>query len=135
VTATVTPRSLPATDDLDTKGFWEAAQRKELVVRACSSCGTVLHAPTPYCTACASWDTTWRTVAGTGTVYSWSVVEHQTHPAFPVPFTLVLVQLDDAPARLIGHLAGRPALSAGQAMRVRWDEREDGTIVPDWETV
>jgi uncharacterized OB-fold protein len=129
----VPPRSLPVTTDHDTKGFFEAAARGELAVQVCAACATVLHAPVAYCAGCGSWDTAWRVVAGTGTLYSWTVVEHQTHPAFPVPFTVVLVALDDVPARLVGHLPGRPALAAGQAMRVRFDHRDDGTIVPDWD--
>jgi uncharacterized protein len=129
----IPPRSVPVTDDIDTGGFFEAAARRELVVRACTACDAVLHAPIAYCGGCGSWDTAWRRVAGAGTVYSWTVVEHRTHAAFPVPFTLVLVALDDAPVRLVGHLPGRPELRAGQAMRVRFDERPDGTVVPDWE--
>ena len=128
-----TPRSLPVTDDLDTGGFFEAAQRGQLAIRFCRSCNEVLHAPTAYCGACGSWDSDWRTVSGMGTLYSWTIVEHQTHAAFPVPFTLVLVALDDAPARLVGHFDGRPDLRAGQPMRVRFDHRDDGTVVPDWE--
>jgi uncharacterized protein len=131
----IPPRSLPVTDDIDTGGFFEAASRGELAVRYCRSCDAVLHAPTAYCADCGSWDSAWRSVSGTGTLYTWTVVEHQTHAAFPVPFTLVLVALDDAPVRLVGHLPGRPPLVAGQPMRVRFDLREDGTVVPDWETV
>ncbi len=73
------------------------------------------------------------TVAGTGTVYSWTVVEHRTHAAFDVPYTAVLVQLDDAPARLVGHLPGRPEIRAGQAVRVRFETREGGTVLPQWD--
>ena len=32
-------RTLPVADDLDTGGFWAAARRHELVVRACTGCG------------------------------------------------------------------------------------------------
>lgn len=129
------PWSLPVTDDIDTGGFFEAAARHELVVCECRACSTVLHAPSAYCAACGSWDTGWKQVAGTGTVYSWTVVEHQTHAAYPVPFTLVLVSLDDAPVRLVGHLPGRPALHAGQPMRVWFDTRPDGVTVPDWQAI
>jgi uncharacterized OB-fold protein len=127
------PPPLPVEDDPDTAGFWEAARRHELAVRACERCDAVIHAPTAFCAACGSWDTAWRVVAGTGTVYSWTVVEHPTHPAFEVPYTAVLVALDDVPARLIGHLPGRPDIRPGQAMRVRFEEREGGTVLPQWE--
>ncbi len=129
------PWSVPVTDDLDTHGFFAGAAKGKLTVRVCATCRFTLHAPTPYCAECGSWATEWKAVAGIGTVYSWTIVEHQTHPAYPVPFTLVLVALDDAPVRLIGHLPGRVELRPGQAMQIRFDTRPDGTVVPDWEPV
>jgi DUF35 OB-fold domain, acyl-CoA-associated len=58
-------------------------------------------------------------------------VEHQVHPAYPVPYTVVLVQLDDVAARLIGRLPGRPDLAPGQPMQV-WFEELDGAVLPQW---
>ena len=70
--------------------------------------------------------------SGRGRVYSWTVVEHQVHPAFPMPYTVVLVQLDDAPARLVGSLAGRRDLIEGQPMEVWFETLDDGVVVPQW---
>jgi uncharacterized OB-fold protein len=126
-------RIVPETGDPDTGGFFAAAAREELAVCACAACGAVLHPPRAYC-ACGRWDTVWRTVSGRGRLYSWTTVEHQTHRAFPVPYTIVLVELDDAPdARLVGYLPGRPALEAGMPMQV-WFEPvdDDGTLLPQW---
>jgi uncharacterized OB-fold protein len=128
-----TPRILPAEDDRDTAGFWEAARRHQLVVRACNSCGAVLHMPRAYCHHCASWDTGWKQVAGTGRLHSWTTAEHQVHPAYPVPYTIVLVQLDDAPARLIGYLPGSPHLTMDQPMRVWFETLPGGAVLPQWE--
>lgn len=127
-------RPLPVADDHDTGGFFEAAKRGELVVRACASCDAYLHLPTAYCHRCGSWEGTWKQVSGQGHVYSWTVVAHQVHPAFPAPYTVVLVELDDAPGvRLVGNLPGSPALHEGQAMRVRFDTVADGAVLPQWE--
>jgi uncharacterized OB-fold protein len=124
---------LPVVDDRDTGGFFEAARRGELVVRACSSCGAVLHVPRAYCKHCGSWEGEWKQVAGTGTLHSWTVVDHQVHPGYPVPYTIVLVDLDDAPVRLLGHVPGSPDLHDGLPMRVRFDEVADGVVLPQWE--
>jgi uncharacterized protein len=126
------PRPLPVDDDLDTSGFFESARRNELVIRVCDDCGTVLHMPRAYCRACGSWSGRWQPVAGRGRVYSWTVVEHQVHPAFPVPYTIVLVQLDDVPARLVGHLPGAADLVDGQPMEVSFETLDDGVVVPQW---
>jgi uncharacterized OB-fold protein len=65
-------------------------------------------------------------------VYSWTVVERQFSAAFPVPYTIVIVELDDAPGvRLVGHLPGRPRLTAGTALRADFEQRGDAAL-PRW---
>jgi uncharacterized OB-fold protein len=131
----VTPGPLlPVDDDRDTAGFFEAARRGELALRACTRCGEFLHVPRAYCRACGSWEGEWRVVAGSGTLHSWTVADHQVHPAFPTPYTIVLVDVDAAPGvRLVGHLPGSPDLHAGMPMRVRFESLTDGVVVPQWE--
>lgn len=62
---------------------------------------------------------------------SWTVAEHQVHQAFPVPYTVVLVELAEAAGvRLAGYLPGRPGLSAGMVMRPEFiDYPKHGTLV------
>ena len=116
----------PVDDDHDTGGFFEAAAPGRAGVRACSACGAVLHVPAGRTAGtCGSWDGEWRPVAGTGTLHSWTVADHQVHPAYPVPYTIVLVDLDDAPGvRLVGYLPGssrppRRHADAGALRRAR----------------
>jgi uncharacterized OB-fold protein len=130
------PRVKPVMDDPDTSGFWRAAQEDRLVVQACPKCGTDFHMPRPFCRVCSNWDLTWREVSGFGRLYSWIVVELQSHPAFPAPYTVLLVELEDAPAaKLMGYLPGRPTLTAGQRMRVWFDHIDGETTVPQWKPV
>lgn len=122
---------LPVIDDPDTAGFWAAAARGGLAVCACKSCDAVLHLPRSVCDRCRSFDVEWRTVPPTGRLHSWTVAEMQVHPAFPVPYTTVLVALDIDPAvRFAGYLPGRPPLAAGMAMRAEFVPVEDeaGTV-------
>jgi uncharacterized OB-fold protein len=126
-------RLLPVVDDADTGGFWAAAARHELVVRTCRDCGQSLHLPRVHCFACGGHDSWWRPVAGRARLYSWTTVEHQVHPAYPVPYTAVLVELEEAPGvRLVGQLPGRPDLRADQPMRVRFEDVGGGTVLPQW---
>lgn len=128
------PPVAPVTDDLDTGGFFAAAGRGELALCECGVCGHVLHMPRRFCRDCGSEQPRWRGVAANGTVYSWSVVAHQIHPDFPVPYTVVLVDLDDAPGvRLIGRLDGRPEVTIGDPVHARFVPLDDGTGLPVWE--
>lgn len=132
----MTDRLIPVDDDLDTGGFFEAAGRGVLTVRRCNGCDALLHLPRAYCKRCGSWDGRWEPVAGTGVVYSWSVVEHQVHPGYPVPYTILLVQLADEPAaRFIGRLDGTPDISAGRPVEVWFENVGEGTTVPQWRLV
>jgi uncharacterized protein len=129
----VTVGLLPVVDDRDTGGFFEAARRGVLTVRRCAGCGGVLHMPRAYCKRCGSWDGRWDPVAGTGTVYSWTVVEHQVHPSYPVPYTVILVELDDVPSvRFVGHLDGDVPLEPGQPVEVWFEPVGDGDVLPQW---
>jgi uncharacterized protein len=126
-------RLVPVLDDRDTSGFFQAAQRHELVVRVCTRCHTVLHLPRSYCSACGGSESRWQSVPGRGKLYSWTTVEQPLHPAYPVPYTIILVQLDEPPGvRLVGCLSGAPDLTEGQAMQVHWEECDGGVVLPQW---
>jgi uncharacterized OB-fold protein len=140
VSDVVHPRLLPVIDDLDTGGFFAGAARGELVLRRCGDCDAVLHVPRMYCRHCRSWNGGWQPVSGAATLYSWTVVVHQVHPAYPTPYTIVLVDLDEEPGtRLVGQLPGAPDLRAGMPMEV-WFEELGTTdagrvVVPNWRPV
>jgi uncharacterized OB-fold protein len=124
----------PVTDDPDTGGFFEAAQRGALAVQFCSKCDTPVHLPRPRCLSCGSDELRWGEVNPNGRVYSWTVVAHQVHPAFSTPYTVVLVELADHPAvRLLGHLDGTPDLAVGRSVRATFHPQGPGPAIPHWE--
>jgi hypothetical protein len=55
-------------------------------------------------------------------------------PTFEVPYTVVLVEPDDAPGvRFVGSQPGRgETLRAGMAMVVTFDTLEEGIVLPQW---
>jgi uncharacterized OB-fold protein len=128
-------RPTPVTDDHDTGPYFEAAGRGVLAVRVCS-CGEVSHLPVSWCKHCGSSEGEWIPTSGRGTVLTWTVVTHQVHPGFPVPYTVVMVSLDDHPqVHLFGHLDGEPPVRAGQAARATFEPLDDGQALPQWQLV
>jgi uncharacterized OB-fold protein len=128
------PLPVPAVDDPDTAGFFAAAAAGHLAIRQCLDCGADLHAPRASCSGCGGTSTRWRPLEGTGRLYSWTTVEHGFHPAFPVPYTVVLVEPDDAPGvRLVGCVPGRlESPRPGMPMQAVFDDVRDGVVVPQW---
>jgi uncharacterized protein len=127
------PRLIPCDTDRDTGGFFDAARRHELVVRVCDSCSSVLHLPVAYCHHCSSWEGSWKQVSGQGRLYSSTIVDHQVHPSFPTPYTIVLVELQDAPeVRMVGHMDGAHDLAVDQRMEVWWEDLPEGVVIPQW---
>jgi hypothetical protein len=125
---------LPFTQDRDTAGFFEAAAQGRLVYRACLDCGRGIHPPSDHCPHCGGWNTAWKDAKGTGKLHTWTTVSHQVHPDYPAPYTVVVVELDDAPdVRLVGRVDGAPDFKDGQAMQV-WFEQlgEGGPVLPQW---
>ena len=86
------PRPIPQ-PDRDTAPFWEAQNKHELKFQKCTRCRTVRYLVGPLCPECRSFDFEWITSSGRGTIYSYTIVRHQTHPAFPVPYTMLLVEI------------------------------------------
>jgi uncharacterized OB-fold protein len=123
---------LPKVDDPDSGPFWEAAGRRQLVFSRCSECRRVLHPPRALCDECGSENIDWVPTDGRGRVYAVVVVEHQVHPAFPVPYTLALVDVEGVPGfRLLATIPGRVGLGIGDAMTLTFEQRGAVTM-PNW---
>lgn len=101
---------LPALDG-DSRPFWEAAARGELVVQECGDCGRPRHPPRPMCPVCNSFTAAWAPRSGRARVWSFVVPHPPLLPAFSAyaPYNVCVVELDDAPGiRLVGNLVGEP---------------------------
>ena len=128
---TAHPLPVPRTDDPDAAEFWAGAAQGQLLV-AIGIDGTPVHPPRR---SGVNTPVRWVEAAGTGVLHSWTVIRHTVDPAFPAPYTLVLVELTDYPrVRFVGHLPGVPGLRPGTPMRVHFEDR-DGIRIPHWRPV
>lgn len=109
--------------DRDTAPFWEAQDNHELRFQKCASCGYVRYPIGPLCPECHSFEFEWALSSGRGTVYSYTVVRHQTHPAFPAPYTVLLVEMAEGP-RVIAQLRAPEdtPVEIGAPVRVEWED-------------
>ncbi|HEY3059883.1 MAG TPA: Zn-ribbon domain-containing OB-fold protein [Chloroflexota bacterium] len=93
---------LPAATPLS-QPYWDAARAHRLVFQRCRACANVWHPPMPICPACHAADFDWQPAAGGGSVYTYTIVHHPTHPAFQdrVPYIVAVVELDEGPRIVI----------------------------------
>lgn len=86
-----------------TEPYWSAARDGRLVIQRCTDCGAFRHLPHVMCGSCQSSAHDWAESAGTGTVYTYTIVTHPVHDATTaaVPYNVVVVELDDCGGVLV----------------------------------
>jgi uncharacterized OB-fold protein len=69
-------------------------------------------------------------------VHSWTVAHHPFHPAFAgdLPYTLVIVDLDEGP-RALGRYRGEAPLALGLPVRVGFEGGHEGVPLPFFESL
>jgi uncharacterized OB-fold protein len=75
--------------------YWEAARQGRLVYQRCDQCGHVPRLPAKACGACHAGGLAWVESAGTGELYSWTVVWRPQHPAFRIPYAPAIMRVDE----------------------------------------
>ena len=102
------PRPLPVLTPENT-AFLTGGHDGRLLIMQCRDCDYYLHPPTPVCGRCLSTSVAPTPVSGRGTVYSYTISEYAWHPAFPPPYVIALVALEEQPElRLTSDLLGCP---------------------------
>lgn len=123
--------ALPALDDWNTAWFTSG----QLMLQQCADCGDIQHPPEEICRRCGSMTFAHTPVAARGKVYSYTVAHYAVHPALAgsVPYTVLLVSLDEAPqVRVVGNLAdddGAVHAYIGMPVEAFWEERQAGDEV------
>jgi uncharacterized OB-fold protein len=131
MTDVVTPaRPAPILTE-DNHEFWEAARAGRLVAQKCRRCGRLRHPPRPMCPSCQSLEYDLLDLAGSGVVYSYSLLHHPQHPSFSYPVIAVLVDLDEG-IRIVSNLVDvEPGgVQIGMPVQVRFVTTRDDMAVP-----
>jgi uncharacterized OB-fold protein len=91
--------------DVDTKPFWDACKRHELVIQQCTECGWYRHFPRPTCPKCRSRNFEWVKMSGKGNVWGYTIVTRPIITGMTIPYNLVHVELEEqADILLSGNL-------------------------------
>lgn len=115
----------------DNHAFWDAARDGRLVTQRCAGCGRLQHPPRPMCPSCHGLDLEVVDLAGTGVVYSYSILHHPQHPSFEYPVVAALIDLDEG-VRILSNLVDVPPedVRIGMPVEVRFVPTRDEMSVP-----
>lgn len=127
------PRPLPRFPEPDSEPFWRATANHQLTYQQCGDCSAIVFYPRQHCTSCGSAALTWRTSAGLGTVYTYSIVRQNRSPAFRdlVPYIVAWIDLDEG-FRMMSNVVGLAQVEnvqVGMRVRVQWEDHE-GVSLP-----
>jgi len=104
--------------------FWDSVRRHRVELQRCHCCGRFRFIPRARCD-CGSRDCTWTPIAGTGEVYTYTVVHRAPTPAYQAltPYVLVHVALDEGP-RMISTVVGcePDKVTVGMPVEVVYDD-------------
>ncbi|MAC90056.1 MULTISPECIES: Zn-ribbon domain-containing OB-fold protein [Maricaulis] len=126
-------RKLPAPQpNPETQAFWDGLDAGVLRIKTCGDCQQTHYYPRHICPHCGSADTRWLDSAGTGEIYSLSVMRRGEG----APFAVAYVTLDEGPSVLTNLVAEDfDSLAIGQRVRLMpqssdADHAGDGPALP-----
>lgn len=125
-------KPLPRIDE-ESKGYWEACQRRELVVQRCGSCGQLRHYPRALCPSCLSDAVEWVRCSGRGTVYTFTVTHQNQAPGFrdQLPYVLAYVELAEGVRLLTNIVDCTPeAVRIGMPVEVVFEDATPAVTLP-----
>ena len=119
-------RSIPAPlVNAENKPYFDAAAQGRLLLKRCVACTEFHYYPRTLCPFCFSERTEWREAAGTGTIYSFTVMRHGT------AFAAAYVTLQEGVTMLTNLVdCDLAALRIGQTVRVVFRPTDGDVLVP-----
>lgn len=124
-------RGIFPTESPETKPFWDACRRHELIIQRCQSCGLHQWHYRAFCCHCWSDQIVDKVSTGKGRISSFSVVQRNATPGFSeeVPYVTAVIEMVEEKVLVMSNIinADLDALHVGMPVGVAWVEAS-----PDW---
>lgn len=124
--------SKPPVPNVETQRFWDGTAEGRIDLLKCDRCGLIPWYPRLICPDCQSTDMTWQTMAGTGSVYSYSITRAGVGRAWKehLPFVVAYVQLDEGPVMMTNIVDCDPEIvEIGMAVTAVFEDTGEGTAI------
>jgi len=120
----------------ETRPFWEACNKGELLYQRCRGCGHVQSYPRGHCEACQALDLEWKRSSGRGSIYTFTVAFRAPTAAFKadVPYAIAIVDMDEGFRLMVNILnCEHSEIAIGGAIRIVFKAGEEGMVLPQAE--
>ncbi|MBI2765469.1 MAG: OB-fold domain-containing protein [Chloroflexi bacterium] len=131
-------RPQPRFPEPDTQPFWDATREHRLTYQVDPATGDVIFFPRRHSPYTGTTNLEVRESKGMGTVYTYSVVRLNRHPAFAAlgPYAVAYVDLDEG-FRILTNIVGvaDPVkdVKIGMRVKLKWEDQESGIALPMFE--
>ena len=113
------------------RAFWEGCRAGELRLQRCDACGEFQFYPRIVCSHCGGNRLSWRAVSGRGHIASFTVVRRGISRAYPTPYVVVLVDLEQGPRMMSSIVGSDPeSVAVGQAVTVQFESWGAEHVLP-----
>ena len=121
---------------VENSSFWTGGAAGELLIARCMHCALAIHPPELLCPRCLSQDVQPAAAPGTGSIYSFTVNHQPWLPGLTVPYTIAVVDIDDAAgvritATVVGPNADKVAI--GDRVRIVFKQVSEAIWIPQAE--
>ncbi|SHH20859.1 Zn-ribbon domain-containing OB-fold protein [Pollutimonas bauzanensis] len=83
--------------------MWQSIREGAMRLQCCKGCGQFQYPPAPVCGHCLSSELEWQALSGRGRVISWVIFHKSYLGAYPAPYNVAAVRLEEGPV-LISNL-------------------------------
>ena len=122
----------------ETRPFWEACRREELLIQRCNSCGEYQFYPRGICANCWTTDISWVKASGKGSVWTFTVTYQNRTAGFAeeAPYVLALVELEEGVKMFTNIVQCSPGeVSIGMPVEVSFIKATDQISIPFFKPV
>lgn len=127
----ILPRPTPASQP-----YFDGCAEGELRLQYCVACEQHQFYPRTFCAGCGSQNIDWRAVSGLARVASYSIVRRGVSKAYPAPYVIALVDLDEGP-RMMTTIIGAELerVCVGMRVEVEFEAWSDEIYMPVFKPV
>jgi uncharacterized OB-fold protein len=124
------PRIQPPETEVS-RPFWEGCIAGELRLQYCRSCARYQFYPRIICSHCGAGEPEWRAASGAGHIASFSVVRRGISRAYPAPYVVALIDLDEGPRMMSSIVDASPeSVTVGAAVDVKFENWGAEHVLP-----